>query len=345
MRHVIRATTDPDRKKREKDERKEAKLRQKERNKQSNAKLNEKINAPFRGIPGAIVPAVDRSDRVGGYPPPPKGFDIFSMSESFRARIKTRHKTSVGLHRTLAVTYDEKGDIFEFEPAIGGMVIYGYVQLEYGDENVTKAYWHIREVDQTLTLTVTPETVPPTVFVIAPEKKQLVIRQKDTNKLLCAEDHALKANKDKVGAWEKFSLTHPKEKEDIWAVHVRTEYTGLHQFTAGLRARRHNKKGGVGVDEEQVGFSKNNADWLFTPNAACNAYTIKNAALGSYLSVDANDTVTLSVDPGEWNVEGDWNGTVALRWVATGKLAYAEKKDIKCNKTKKGEWETFELIR
>jgi hypothetical protein len=44
-------------------------------------------------------------------------------------------------------------------------------------------------------------------------------------------------------------------------------------------------------------------------------------------------------------VESDWNSTAALRFVATNKLACAEKTEIKVNKDKKGEWETFDLIK
>lgn len=342
---IISGFTDPDKKKREKDERKEKKLRQKEQNQRFDAKLKESINAPFRGIPGANIPHPDRSDRVAGMAPPAKGEDVCSMTAVFRARIKTRHKTYIGLHRTLALTYDEKGDIFQFEPTAGGMVIFGHVQLEYAAEPVTRAFLRVDQAGM-LRVTVNPAVVPPDVFLIRADKKHVLIVHAATNKLVCAEDHALLANRDpaKPGAWEKFSLAHPKEKEEIWARHVPTEFSGLHAFAARLCARRHNKKGIVGVETDLVCFSKNCSTWMFTPNASHSAFIISNVDTNQYLVVEG-ERVVLSTAPGEWRMDGDWNSTVSLCWLATGKLCYADKSDLRCNKEKKGEWETFEILR
>jgi hypothetical protein len=191
----------------------------------------------------------------------------------------------------------------------------------------------------------------PQFFCLVKEKKVAAILHGETKKFVCAENFAMRANRDKVGGdWEKFAIEIvASPKIETRAVAVGAEFTCLMPFAASINSRRYDKL--VVVANGLPAFCKEASNWELLPNAARTGFFIRNLLTGQFMVVDMGTPEGLTrLVPGitgehdAFLIEGDWNSTVGLRSCANGKLLCGDK-DLRANKEKKAEWESFTIDR
>lgn len=348
-RAIIRAATDPGRKQREKDE-KEQKKKEKEEKKQEKKEKRHALTHPWEKYTGGGPKSA--FNEVPSIPLPDK-LDPYNSKDMFRARILTRHKTFLAVTSTMSLTYTEQGSVWEFIPSggAGEYFISAFVHLAWLQQPLCRAYLHAdgsegNKLRVQLVLEDRPPRMPLQSFRLQQIKKNVCsILHLPSGKILCAEDHCVKVNRDKPGDWEKFTVEPANEKVPVRAVTLERVFANLEPTRAHLRSRRHGKLVGS-TDQGDTCFldKKDDEEVELIPGADGTTLQVRSFKTGRWWFVDTADggAVKLRDNNGDdFRLEGDWNETAAFRHVATGKLVCAEANRLQANKDNKGEWETF----